>query len=401
MVKLGINNSDVKFNNRSYTLQLLFAYGLLSRTDIANHLHITTAAVTSIVNEFMEDGLLIQQDSTMEPNHKAGRRRAPLSINYDWKYILAIDIHSYYTNIAVTNLAGKIIIEESSLTPNDSDPRTYCSNIAKECIKMLWKHAIPTEKILGTGITIIGPVNQNEGIALHPFRLFDQAVPVKEFFEDEFPFPVAVESNVCAFLQSELLYNQEISDAQNILMLKWGPGVGSAMAIHGQVYKGYNYQSTEIGHNQIAEKGGKKCNCGRTGCLEPSISADAIIDFIQEHITSNPSGILAKTAKKTGAPTRKNLQLFLDIQCSELKVFLNNCAHALAAVTNNAIHILAPDKLILFGDIFESDSMVDLFIQQLYQLNPQLPENFCIKNHLHADKKYIGATAIAIFQLLL
>ena len=43
---------------------------------------------------------------------------------------------------------------------------------------MLWESSISTDKILGAGVTIIGPVNQDEGIALHPFRLFEQAIPI-------------------------------------------------------------------------------------------------------------------------------------------------------------------------------------------------------------------------------
>lgn len=392
------------FSNRSLTLQLLFSRRTLSRTDIADYLNITTAAVTSIVNEFLEEGLLLQKDDPLpESQPRAGRRRAALGINYDWKYILAIDIHSYYINIAVTNLEGHVLIENDTLTPITTDPRTLCSNIAKDCIKMLWKASIPIEKILGAGVTIIGPVNQNEGIALHPFRLFEYEVPIRQYFEEEFPFPVAVESNVCAFLSSEMLYTDIGSSSHNILMLKWGPGVGSSMAIRGQIYKGYNYQSTEIGHNQITEKNGRKCNCGRTGCLEPSISSDAIIEFILHETAENPSGQLSQLAASLGSPDRGNLSGYLDVapDCYILWNFLRSCAHSLAAVTNNAIHILAPDKLILIGDLFEHDSIVKLFTEQLYEINPQLPPDLVLKNQLYANQKYIGATAIAVEQLLL
>ena len=404
MKKSGLNTNQTKSSNRSMTLQLLFSYGILSRTDIANHLNITTAAVTMIVNEFLNEGLLVQkEDYFPESQPRAGRRRAPLTVNYGWKYILAIDIHSYYINIALTNLKGDILVECPSLTPTGSDPRTLCSNIAKECIKMLWESSISTEKILGAGITIIGPVNQDEGIALHPFRLFEHPVPVKQYFEEEFSFPAAVESNVCAFLLSELLYTDITTRAQNILMLKWGPGVGSAMAIRGQVYKGYNYQSTEIGHNQITEKNGQKCNCGRIGCLEPSISADAIVDFIKKNTVSCPDGELAELKKTIGSPSRGNLSQYLDTAGDTciLWDFLTTCAHALAGVTNNAIHILAPDKLVLMGDLFEHDSIVKLFSEQLYLINPMLPSDLCIKHQPFSNKKYIGPTAIAVSQLLL
>ena len=403
-MKKLVNTNSSKFSNRSLTLQLLFSRGVLSRTEIADYLNITTAAVTSIVNDFLEEGLLVQrEDSMQESQPRAGRRRAPISINYDWKYIVAIDIHSYYINIAVTNLQGQILAETTNLPPVTSDFDTFFSSIAKDCIRMLWESSVPTNKVLGAGVTIIGPVNQEDGIALHPFRLFECEVPVKQYFEKEFPFPVAVESNVCAYLLGEMLYTDIASSSPNILMLKWGPGVGSAMAIRGQIYKGHGYQSTEIGHNQIAEKNGKKCNCGRTGCLEPSISSDAIVEFILQKAQETPGGQLAQLMSVIGRPDRKNLSEYLESapDCPVLWHFLTECAHSLAAVTNNAIHILAPDKLILIGSLFELDSIVELFTEQLYTINPQLPPDLVLKNQMCIGQKYIGATAIAIEQLLL
>lgn len=403
MKKAGIRGRNVinsGLNNRSRTLQLLFSHKVMSRTAIAAHLDITAAAVTSIVNDFLDAGLLVLQEVLPESQNKVGRRRQPIGINYDWKYILAIDIHSYYIDIAITNMKGDALAERA-LTPVGQTPREFCSNIAKECIKMLWEQSIPTEKILGAGITLIGPVNQEEGIALHLFRLFDEPVPIRAYFEEDFPFPVAVENNVCAVLLSELLYTDIERDSHNILMLKWGPGVGSALAIHGLIYKGYNYQSPEIGHNLITEDNGLRCNCGLIGCLEPTISADAIVAYIQREIAENPSGRLASAAASLGAPSRENLPRYLDSNCGRLWDFMKSCAHALASVTNNAVHILAPDKLIFMGDLFALDSVVQLFEEQLYSINPNLPPNLCAKIHASSGRKYLGAAAIAMEQFLL
>ena len=71
-------------SNRALTLRLLFSHGALSRTDIADSLEITTAAVTSIVGELLEEGLVVQQ-AAPENQNQVGRRRLPLAINYDWR----------------------------------------------------------------------------------------------------------------------------------------------------------------------------------------------------------------------------------------------------------------------------------------------------------------------------
>ena len=390
--------------NRSLSLRLLLALGPLSRTDIAKYLHITTAAVTAISSDLLEMGLLVQLDtaSTMPADKTgAGRKKAPLAINANWKYILAIDIHSYYINIAIVNLMGDVIAEQPSYFPENTQPDHFCENIAQNSIRLLWTNGITTEQILGAGITIIGPVNQIEGIALHPFRLFEDPLPVRTLFKKYFPFPIAVESNVCASLEGEMLYTDLLHSSQNILMLKWGPGVGSAMAIGGRIYKGYGFQSTEIGHNQITEKNGLKCNCGHYGCLEPSISADAIVSYILRQVETDPDGTLAALQAQFGPPSRQNLSPYLLSNDETLWAFLDQCVHDLAKVTNNALHILAPNRLILTGDLFAFDKLAERFEKQLLLRNPQLPPDLCRRAQMSGRSKYIGAAAAAVSQILL
>ena len=293
------------------------------------------------------------------------------------------------------------VLTERSLAPKGGTPEALCSGIAKECIKMLWESGISMEKVLGAGVTVIGPINQRDGIALHVFRLFDDPFPIRSYFEAEFPFPVAVENNVCAILLSELVYTDITEDSHNILMLKWGPGVGSAMAIHDQIYKGYHYQSPEIGHNLISERNGLRCNCGAAGCLEPTVSVDAIVAFIAEEIAQNPTGELAKLSNVLGTPTRKNLPQYLESDSETLWTFMQERAHALASVTGNAIHLLSPDKLLLTGDLFAMEPVKELFESQLQAINPRLQPDLCAMARASAGKKYAGAAAIVVEQILL
>lgn len=391
-----------KMNNRSNTLRLLFANENMSRTEIASNLGVSTAAVTSIVNEFLDNGLLQQCEESSDSSHKkAGRKQNPLKINYNWKYIVSIDIHPSDVNIAITNLKGDLLLEEPFEYSSEWEPKEFCSQISKECIKILWKHSIHLNQVLGAGVSVIGPVNHFSGTALHPYLIFDAPVPFKKFLEAELPFPVTVESNVCAFLQSELLFRKNIENSQNILMLKWGPGVGSATAIGGQIYKGYNYQSSEIGHNHLSRANGVKCRCGRNGCLETLVSNDAIITYINKLIEEKNDSAILEAEKKVGKPTFKNLGYYLDSNSISLRNFITECSMALAEVTNNAILILAPDKLVLFGDIFEHDAIVSLFTNQLLAINPTLPNHFCVKSTFREKKKYIGSTAIAVENFLL
>lgn len=398
---LNIGKAISKNTNRINTLRLMFANDVMSRTNLASFLGISTAAVTAIVNEFIESGLLYQYEDPIDSSQKkAGRKQLPLSINYDWKYIVAIDIHPESIRIAVTNLAGRLLCEDSFHFSPGHGMKEFCSELSKDCIKLLWNNEIQLNQILGAGVTVIGPVDHLHGIALQPYRLFDQPLPIKEYLQTELPFPIAVESNVCAFLQSELLYRKNIGNAQNILMLKWGPGVGSATAISGQIYKGYNFHSSEIGHSYLSKEKGKKCSCGRNGCLETVISQDCILKQIRTFLHDKKNAELQQLYSEAGEPSAENLRRYLECPTPALETYLDGCILSLAEATSNAISILAPDKLILFGNLFESDVIVENFKNHLLELNPHLPRHFCIQSTFRHQKRYIGAAAIAIESFL-
>ena len=58
MVVRGKNMGDVKVENRAAVLNLLQAQGRMSRKRIAALLNLTPAAITTIVSELIENGLV-------------------------------------------------------------------------------------------------------------------------------------------------------------------------------------------------------------------------------------------------------------------------------------------------------------------------------------------------------
>lgn len=102
------------------------------------------------------------------------------------------------------------------------------------------------------------------------------------------------------------------------------------------------------------------------------ISEAAIIDHIKELMHSENGKDILEFSKTVGEPCSANLESYLNHPNQELREYVSKCSFDLAEVTNNAILILAPDKLVLFGDIFEHDSIVSLFTEQLVEINSTL-----------------------------
>lgn len=397
MRPLGINMSNVKQVNRSHVLWLLLTEGAMSRTDLASRLRLTTATLTSICGDFISRGIIIEEGK--EASSSLGRKKSLLSINQTYKYVISVNIHYTGSTIAITNLMGEpLALEHFAIDPALDVPGAF-QDIANRIVLLLWKTKLKNKDILGIGVDILGPVNHNEGIALHPFHVFHgQEVPIQKILEELLPFPVCVESNVCSFLNAENLYGTAKYTA-NTMVVKWGPGVGSATSINGALYKGANYQSSEIGHTYFYRGSTTVCRCGKTGCLETGVHLNQITEKILSLQESSP--VIRGALLEYGQPTIHNIRKYLALDCLELRSYLTTLIYDLSIGINNAISVFAPNKVILFGEIFECPFVMETFIQQVSKINPFLSTDIFEQSSLAPRKEFIGGAATAVQSFLL
>jgi len=367
----------------------------MPRSDIASQLNLTPATVTSICNDFMSKGVIIPTEETLHSNG-AGRKKSPVAFNYNYKYVIACYITPDNTYIQLCNLAGNPLSFTS--IPTISEPHeTFLKQIASESIRLIWDNKMTVDDILGVGVTTLGPVNHVDGIAINAFNIWKKPVNIKKTLENELHLPVCLESNVCSSLYAELLYTK-LSE-ENILAVKWGPGVGSASIIGGKVFKGRQYHSSELGHNFVDWEG-KLCRCGKRGCLETKISMEAIISQIKDMIHTGSSLTLSKAAEELGEPTQENINRYFDLEDESLSIIFDEISNQLAIVVNNAIQILAPNCLILSGSVFNNQSMLTRFKRQVFKINDTLNDDMFLHSSFPDNKHLIGAVAVAVKRLL-
>lgn len=214
----------------------------------------------------------------------------------------------------------------------------------------------------------------------------------KKILEDETGVPVCVENNVKAFALASLIFDREHS-ADNILFVKWGPGVGSAIVINGEVLNGTDSGSSEIGH-YIVDLNGEKCRCGRRGCLEIEVSAHAVIKRIRAVYSKETTPMLFKA---TGGDAEKiDIKQILSSAKSDsaVKAELERCADSLAKAVTNAATVIAPDSVVAFGYMFESD-IFDLFAKRCAQYYSGFGRGYIRHSPLDGKHSFIGPAAAA------
>ena len=76
-------------------------------------------------------------------------------------------------------------------------------------------------------------------------------------------------------------------------MITLGTGVGGGIIINGKLYEGNEGKGAEIGHSVI-HMNGRKCSCGRKGCLEAYTSASALVNDAKKVMRKYKDSIMWK-----------------------------------------------------------------------------------------------------------
>lgn len=254
----------------------------MSRKDIAAALGLTAASVTMICSEMIASQVLCELEEARE-DRRAGRKKILVGINYDRWQVLSISIESEETCISVTNLEGKHGFFRRIKTDATVMPKSFLYHVANECKSLMWENGIAKDTLLGVGVTVPGRVNRETGVSLYTYRIWDDPVPVSACLQEYLDIPIILENNVHAFAEAELIFGSG-KDLENILFIKWGPGVGSSVVIHKEVYNSNRFQDAEIGRFVINSRG-RECRCGRRGCLETFVAAHAMAEQLRNNCT--------------------------------------------------------------------------------------------------------------------
>jgi len=400
MRQIGINLENVKLKNRSSILKTLNNLGPMSRKDIAYEVGLTPAAVTLLTTEMIEERILTEKGELQE-ERRAGRKKILVDIDYQSKWVIAVSIEMKNTYIQICDLKAKVLKQLKLPTRNELPAKQFLRIIADEALR-LYEGMDLSRELLGMGICIPGIVSRRKGLSIRAYGIWKSEVPVKELMESWMKCPVIVENNVKAFAEGELLYGVGKKDS-NLLFLKWGPGVGSAIVIQNELYEGKDNRAAEIGH-YIIEPAGKLCRCGRKGCLETRVSISAMTDKLREKFMNADTPALHEWAG--GDETMITEENFTDLLINSnteypaalsdppVQDLLNQNIERLARAVVNVITFMAPDYTVLFGSMFENSYVEETFLKYCMQYDESYNHSSIGKSKLSAGICHIGAVAL-------
>lgn len=245
-------------------------HGPISRTDIAQEIGLSQAAVSEITAALIEQGI-IYEDKAGES--RGGRRPILLALNKQAGLIVGVKLREESITAAITDMAAAIIEQVDVPLGDDRSPAAVIETLAQmvEALRARHRH----QQIFGIGLGMAGVIDRREGICRFSPFLNWRDVPLRQMLEQRLQLPVVIENdaNTLAMAESWFGAGQGVDD---FLVITLGRGIGLGMLLGGQLYRGGSGGGGEFGHlTMVAE--GPLCDCGKRGCLEALVSEPAIL----------------------------------------------------------------------------------------------------------------------------
>lgn len=227
----------------------------LSKAELSRLLNLNKVSCGEIVDDLVEKGL-VSETGKMEVSN--GRRPTTLSIVYDSKYVLGVDVGRYSTSVALCDLNGTVVKVERIPTPHDCSVEEFCVGILKSCVRTV--KLVKPGSLLGAGITVDGTISPDSSTVISSDVLPWTDIPVSQVFEKTLGCSVTVGNRTAALVNAEKQEDALVSGEENLMYLNWSESICLANVSYGHVWS----VSNEFGRMQIGENTNLEDVCGAT-----------------------------------------------------------------------------------------------------------------------------------------
>ncbi len=301
------------------------------------------------------------------------------------------------TNIAagLVDDAGNVVCKASVPTLKERSYIEIIKDMAELCKRVVSDGGCNMSDIAAVGIGSPGTVDNSTGTVVYSNNIKMHNVPMADEFRKYIDLPVNMENDANAAAYGE--YIAYGGNAESFIFMTLGTGVGGGIIINGKIYRGFNGAGAELGHASIV-RNGKRCTCGKYGCLESYASVTALIEQTEEMIEKNPDTIMKAWKEKNGhvsGRTAFECARQGDEAAQEVK---SRYISYVAEGVSNMVNIFQPEMLVIGGGISkEGDELLVPIREYVYEndFNKHMPKTEIRIARLFNDAGIVGAAMAA------
>lgn len=260
------NNIDVKRRNRVNTLRCILASGRVSQMELTQKLSLSWPTILQNVKELSELGLVQEAGVYASTGGRKAKAYAPV---WDARVAVGVELAADHVGVVLADLGGNLLRQATGAL------RFSMEDIYFKYLGGLLQRFVESggaeDRILGVGISLPGIVDEERGVLRESHALDLRNVPLSRFTQ-QIPWPCRCLGAAHAAGLAEL-HGAE----GDVVYLSLDDTVGGAILRDGTLCKGAHLRAGEFGHMTLVP-GGRRCWCGKEGCLDAYCSARVLSD---------------------------------------------------------------------------------------------------------------------------
>jgi glucokinase-like ROK family protein len=337
----------------------LYQKGASTANEICGSMGISLPTVNTLLMDLIRSGEVIKQGRAAS---QGGRKPDLYRLAPDAFYVLAVDLSKYAVSLALYNcqqLPVKEKVVHNLVLNNEAETfEQLCLHLES----YISASGFPSQKIIAIGISMPGLIDSKAGIN-HTYLNFE-GKSLQAHLESRFPQAVFLENDARAMTLAEFKFGAA-KNAQNVLGIFVGWGIGLGIVIDGKLYQGTSGFAGEFAHSPLFESQEINCTCGKKGCLEAIASGTSIVRMAEEALLLDKDSILARMAKAYQGAVDPNLVVNAAKEGDQRAItILSDVGLNLGRGISMLIQLLNPELIVLGGVVAEANQYILTPIQQ-------------------------------------
>ncbi|GAA0897549.1 hypothetical protein GCM10009557_72340 [Virgisporangium ochraceum] len=209
--------------------------------------------------------------------------------------------------------------------------------------------------VRAVGIGCGGPLDAPAGLLQCPPHLPGWIdVPIGPLAAEEFGVPAVLENDATAAALAEHRFGAG-RGIRTMLYLTVSTGIGGGAVVDGKLMRGAAGNGGEFGHLTV-RRGGRRCSCGRRGCIEAYASGTSIADRAREAMEAEPRassslrGLQSLTAADVSAAAAAGDPI--------AGAVWNETVDLLGTAVTDLVNVFEPDLVVLGGGVTRAGDLL-------------------------------------------
>jgi len=263
--------------------------------------------------------------------------------------ILAVDIGGTKVLAGILSRDGRILVSRKEPVCAIGCPEEVLKQIFRMFQQMMNTIGINSQNILGTGVGVPGPLDYVRGVVENSPNLRWLSYPIRDELSKRLGTKLLLDKDTNVAALGEKKYGMS-RNCSHFIYITISTGIGGGIVADGKILHGQIGGASELGHMLVAP-GGRRCACGRVGCLEAHASGTALSLDAKELIARGKGQNILTFCARGQAPTAYELGLAARQGDAEAIALINRAADYAAIGVANLVNIFNPERIVIGGGV--------------------------------------------------